>query len=114
LLASEVSSTHVPLQSCCVPGHAHVPFWHVWPPEHGFAQCPQFIGSLVMFASQPSDVTWLQSWYGELHVTMVHAPFMHPLTAFASAHAFVHDPQCCVSLPVLISQPSLAVLLQSV
>jgi hypothetical protein len=81
---------------------------------HAAPQAPQFAMLVLVFTSQPSDATPLQSPVPALQVAMMHAPPTHPGVAFARAQALPQALQLAGLVLVFTSQPSLALRLQSV
>src|SRR5438477_10000487 len=81
---------------------------------HGVPQAPQLPRSVRRFRSQPSIAFMLQSPKPILHMPMPHTPALHPAVAFAgTAQAVPHLPQLLTSVPMAVSQPSIAFMLQS-
>jgi hypothetical protein len=72
----------------------------------------QLFTFVLTFVSQPSDATRLQSAKGGAHASTLQLPIWHFVDAFGSEQTVSHVPQFCASVCVLISQPSLATLLQ--
>jgi len=57
----DMSEMHVPLHECMPEGQAHVEFWHVIPPLHGFPHRPQLFESVTVLTSQPFAALLSQS-----------------------------------------------------
>ncbi len=76
-------------------------------------QAPQLFTFVLMFVSQPSAATRLQSANGGAQASTLQLPMTHLVDEFGSEQALSHVPQFCGSVWVLISHPSLSTLLQS-
>jgi hypothetical protein len=59
---------------------------------------PQWFGSLLSGASQPSEATVLQSPKPGVQVATVQLPAVHAAVALGSEHMLVQVPQCRASL----------------
>src|SRR5579872_2211220 len=100
----------------------HVPTVHAPPLQPGVSFCtgherphpPQLPGSVFVLTSQPSCGLPLQSPNPVLHIPTVHIPPPHAGTSLNAGHVLPHPPQFPGSAPVFTSQPSIALLLQSV
>ena len=73
--------------------------------EHVVAQLPQWVGSVIRLASQPSLVVVLQLAKPLEQLTSPQELPAHEADAFASAQAAPHTPQFCMLVVKLISQP---------
>jgi hypothetical protein len=78
-----------------------------------FTHEPQCAASFARFTSQPSAGLPLQSAKPGLHAAMPQPPELHAPTAFAGLHARPQPPQFAADVDTLVSQPSVALLLQS-
>ncbi len=74
---------------------------------------PQLFTFVLMFVSHPSLATRLQSANGGAHASTLQAPMTHFVEEFGSEQTLLQVPQFCGSVWVLISHPSLAIVLQS-
>jgi len=77
-----------------------------------FPQAPQFAGLVLVFTSQPSVGSLLQSPKPALHEATVHAPAAHPAVALARVQTVPQAPQLLGSTAVCTSQPSESLVLQ--
>ena len=91
----------------------HTPAEHTCPAPHAVPHAPQWPRSVVVFTSQPSDGSALQSAEPVAHAITTQAPTAHALVACGSAHARPQPPQCVPLVSVLVSQPLLATPSQS-
>ena len=73
-------------------------------------QAPQLFTFVLMFVSQPSVATRLQSANGGAQASTLQLPMTHLVDEFGSEQALSHVPQFCGSVWVLISHPSLSTL----
>ncbi len=83
-----------------VPLHVGVPFCT----EHTLPQLPQALTLFVVAVSQPLPMFASQLPKPAAHMIW-HEPFEHVAEPLFELQTFVHDPQCVVSVAVLISQP---------
>jgi hypothetical protein len=78
---------HVPLQSCCPAGHAHVEFWQVFPPVHLVPHAPQLFASFVVLISHPLTAMPSQSRKPVLHDLTAQFDALQAAVAFGKLHA---------------------------
>ncbi len=81
------------------------PFWQVSAGAQTLPHTPQFAGSTVGLASQPSATTMLQSTKGMSHMPTVHTPPTQPAVAPGTTQSAPHIPQLAGSTAVCTSQP---------
>ena len=91
----------------------HAPAEQTWPAPQVVPQAPQLVLSLRVSTSQPLAGSWSQSAKPEAHAATAHAPPAHVALAWGSAHVQPQAPQLASLVRRLVSQPSLAVPLQS-
>ena len=91
----------------------HTPAEHSWPAVQRAPQPPQFALSERVSTSQPSAGLALQSRKPDAHAVIAHAPAAQALVAWASAQVRPQPPQLVALTLRSVSQPSLAVPLQS-
>ena len=110
---SSVAAAHV-APSVVDAQAAHVPAIHDSPPVQRLPHVPQFALSTRPLISQPLAVLPSQLSQPALQPTKVQAPETQATEELAMEHALPQPPQLATSMPVSFSQPSAAMLLQSV
>ena len=78
-----------------------------------FPQEPQLFRLLVRFTSQPSPAALLQFPKPALQAAIAHMPAAHIGVPLGAKHGMPQPPQLATEVRVLISQPSMGLLLQS-
>jgi hypothetical protein len=98
-VASELSSEHLPLQSCVPCGHAQLPDEHIMPPVQALSQAPQcWLSVMTSTHALPQSV-------GVAAGQPEEQPSGPAQTGVPPLHAVVQSPQCSAVL-MSVSQPN--------